>query len=391
MAILGKVVALTGTAYIIHDNGEKRELQLGDTVELGDTIQTMSGALVELQMVDGRDINIPANQLVALTEDLASMFTADNLNDSVDLATIESVIQAIETGKDVNEVLEDTAAGASGSRNSYGFSFVGLMRIPDVLNQFSFDYGFNYPGNLSDQAITNDLIDDNLGVAATSLTAANTTAPSAPFASLVHDAVNDTGSSTVDNITNNSSPAITGTGTPGDTITLYGPGNVVLGTVLIPPSGTWTIDPPSNYLTEGPNVLTVKAIDPSGNESPDTTLDITLDTTIAAPTIALTTDSGSSNADGITNNGTLNIGNVEPGATVQYSTDGGTTWTNSFTPVEGSNTVAVRQTDTAGNTSGSSNLSFTLDTTIAAPTIALTTDSGSSNADGITNNGTLNI
>ena len=81
-----------------------------------------------------------------------------------------------------------------------------------------------------------------------------------------------------------------------------------------------------------------------------------------APTLNLLVDSGVAD-DLITNDGSYSIGGVEPGATVEYSTDG-TTW--STTPpvaVEGSNTILVRQTDVAGNTSPSSSLTFTLDTT----------------------------
>ncbi|WP_020182457.1 retention module-containing protein [Methylotenera sp. 1P/1] len=177
MALIGKVVALTGTAYITKDNGEKRELQLGDSVELGDTIQTMSGALVELSMNDGRNINIPANQIVALTEDLATIFAQDKLDGSVDLATIESVVKAIESGQDVNEVLEETAAGNAGGRNSYGFGFVNLLRINDVLNQFSFAYEYNIDGELQDEPIRARTQDElNLDLNNTGLT----TTPSLP-------------------------------------------------------------------------------------------------------------------------------------------------------------------------------------------------------------------
>ena len=52
--------------------------------------------------------------------------------------------------------------------------------------------------------------------------------------------------------------------------------------------------------------------------------------------------------------------------------------------MDGSHTVVVTDTDTAGN-SKSASLSFTLDTTIAQPTVALANDSGSSPSDNITN------
>ena len=88
-----------------------------------------------------------------------------------------------------------------------------------------------------------------------------------------------------------------------------------------------------------------------------------------APSLNLLVDSGVAD-DLITNNGSYSIGGVAPGATVEYSTDG-TNW--STTPpvaLEGSNTILVRQTDVAGNTSPSSSLTFTLDTT-ASITVSL--------------------
>ncbi|MFP3335612.1 chitobiase/beta-hexosaminidase C-terminal domain-containing protein, partial [Pseudomonas sp. SIMBA_064] len=82
--------------------------------------------------------------------------------------------------------------------------------------------------------------------------------------------------------------------------------------------------------------------------------------------------------DHITNVGSLNLTGVETGATVEYSIDGGHTWNTSFNAVEGVNDVQIRQTDVTGNTSASTSFSYTLDTSAAAPAVALTGDSGSS-------------
>uniref|UniRef100_UPI00158AF1AF Ig-like domain-containing protein n=1 Tax=Burkholderia ambifaria TaxID=152480 RepID=UPI00158AF1AF len=142
---------------------------------------------------------------------------------------------------------------------------------------------------------------------------------------------------------------------------------------------------------EGVNNVQVRQIDVAGNTSAATSFSFTLDTSAAAPGVALTTDSGSSGTDHITNVGTLNLTGVETGATVEYSTDGGHTWNTSFNAVEGVNDVQVRQTDVAGNTSAATSLSFTLDTLAAAPGVALTSDSGSSATDHISNVGTLNV
>src|SRR5207244_3542733 len=77
---------------------------------------------------------------------------------------------------------------------------------------------------------------------------------------------------------------------------------------------------------------------------------------------------------------------------VQYSTNGGSTWSSSFSAVEGANSVQVRQSDVAGNNGTATSFGFTLDTTApAAPTVALSSDTGSSNSDHITSNGALGL
>lgn len=115
MALIGRVVGMTGAASLILGNGEKRELHLGDSIQTGDTIQTPRGVEVDLELANGRVIHISAEQLVAFTEDLGNVFVPDGLDNSIDVATIDTVIKAIEEGKDINAVLEETAAGVGGS------------------------------------------------------------------------------------------------------------------------------------------------------------------------------------------------------------------------------------------------------------------------------------
>ena len=90
---------------------------------------------------------------------------------------------------------------------------------------------------------------------------------------------------------------------------------------------------------------------------------IVIDTTNpTAPTIALTTDTGSSNSDGITSNNGVTVSGLEAGATWQYTLDataGTPTWVtgtgSSFNmdadTTYANNKLGVRQTDAAGNVS----------------------------------------
>ncbi|MDQ7015250.1 MAG: Ig-like domain repeat protein, partial [Gammaproteobacteria bacterium] len=140
---------------------------------------------------------------------------------------------------------------------------------------------------------------------------------------------------------------------------------------------------------EGVNSVMVRQTDVAGNISPaSAALNFTLDTTVATPNIALSNDSGIA-ADLISNDGTLNVTGTEAGALIEYSSDAGNTWATIFSAVEGSNSVMVRQTDSAGNVSiPSAELTFTLDTQATAPSVALSIDSGLA-GDNLSNDGAL--
>src|SRR5207245_1166948 len=145
---------------------------------------------------------------------------------------------------------------------------------------------------------------------------------------------------------------------------------------------------------DGTKNVIVQQTDVAGNTSTDSAaFTFTLDTLApAAPTVAIHSDSGISATDKITNSGVVDVSGLENGATWQYSTNNGTTWSNgSGTSLsltgDGAKSVIVNQTDVAGNTSSNSAVfNFTLDTTNPiVPTLALHTDSGSSSTDHITN------
>ena len=96
---------------------------------------------------------------------------------------------------------------------------------------------------------------------------------------------------------------------------------------------------------DGAKSLAAVISDRAGNAgAASTATAFTLDTAApTAPSMELSSDTGTSSSDRITKVGTLNVTGLESGASVQYSTDGGSTWGTSFAAVEGANTVQVRQ------------------------------------------------
>ncbi|WP_232446332.1 beta strand repeat-containing protein, partial [Burkholderia ubonensis] len=283
----------------------------------------------------------------------------------------------------------DTSAAApgvalttdSGSSASDHITNVGTLNLSGVETgatvEYSIDGGhtwsasFNATEGLNDVQVRQTDIAGNTS-SATSFSFTLDTSAAAPGVALT----TDSGSSAVDHITNVGTLNLSGVET-GATVEYSTDGG-----------HTWST---SFGATEGVNDVQVRQTDIAGNTSDPTSFSFTLDTSAAAPGVALTTDSGSSAVDHITNVGTLNLTGIETGATVQYSVDNGAHWSTSFSAVEGLNNVQVRQIDVAGNTSSATSFSFTLDTSAAAPGVALTTDSGNSASDHVTNVGTLNL
>ncbi len=200
----------------------------------------------------------------------------------------------------------------------------------------------------------------------------------------------DTGASNTDNLTKDNSPTITGqTDIPYSQVTIY-EGSKPIGHTVSDGTGHYSVAVSS--LTDGNHNLSAEALAPPATvPATSSLLSVHVDTTILPLQVSLTQDTGSNTSDLITSDGSLTITGQEAGATIEYSMDNGRTWTSSFTPQQGSNTVSVRQTDTAGNVSASSSLTFTLDNSSPAPTVTLATDSGNSSSDNITNVGDLSI
>ncbi len=248
------------------------------------------------------------------------------------------------------------------------------------------------------------------GVASAPLTVViDTTAPDAPGNAPVLDSASDSGVQG-DNITNDTQPAITGSGgNPGETATLYGTdGTTILGIGTVAANGTWSITPDAP-LSEGSHDLSVTMTDAAGNESdPSSALTLVVDTTAPDAPSAPVLDSGSDSGtqgDNTTNDTQPAItgSGAAPGDTVTlYDTDGitvlGTTtvagdgsW--SVTPdaplSEGSHNLSVTMTDAAGNESDpSSALTLEIDTIApdapSAPVLDSASDSGVQ-GDNITN------
>ncbi|WP_156944503.1 DUF4347 domain-containing protein, partial [Bradyrhizobium sp. Ec3.3] len=210
----------------------------------------------------------------------------------------------------------------------------------------------------------------------------------APIVTLTHDTAGaGTGGTASDHLTKDGS--LTVSGAVGTTITYAVDG------------GAFSASYNPAALADGSHTVDVKLTDQAGNTA-DTSINFTLDTTTAAPTVVLTNDtaragtSGTS-SDHLTKDASLSVSGTEAGAAITYAVDGGA-FTASYDPTslaDGGHTVDVKSTDQAGNTADTS-ISFTLDTTTAAPTVVLTNDTAGAGTSGtasdhLTKDGSLTV
>jgi hypothetical protein len=223
------------------------------------------------------------------------------------------------------------------------------------------------------------------------------------------DLTSDTGVNTTDDLTKTALSTFNVTfsaarAESGDTIEVIKSG-VVLGTATLDgttaAAGMVSVTLTTALTEDNTNSLTAVHRDAAGNTvTSSSALAVRLDTTLATPTLTLTTNSfgagtAGTNTDSLTNNAALTFSPAAPDVTREYQI-GSAGWTSSYTaPTTGGvYTVQVRDTDTAGNVQTASR-TFTLDNTVAAPTGALDVlsengvqVSGVFSTDGITNDST---
>ena len=225
-------------------------------------------------------------------------------------------------------------------------------------------------------------------------------APSAPDLA----AASDSGVSSTDDVTNDTTPTFEGTAEANAIVRLYADGEEV-GSATADENGNWSVT--SSTLSEGVHAFTVRAEDAAGNlGTASAALDVTLDTTAptaaSTPDLATAADTGISSTDDVTNATSLTFtGTAGANATVIGGVDTGVSATagdgGNYSIVydasglsNGDYTFSSQAGDAAGNMStASGGLTVTIDRTALPSMPALEAGSDSATpGDGITSDTT---
>ncbi|MBL4827836.1 MAG: retention module-containing protein [Spongiibacteraceae bacterium] len=124
---IATVAAVNGMATVRNSEGETRVLKPGDVLLEGDTIITAPGNSVELAMNDGELMLFSGGEDILLTPDMLANASPGADESALQEQTVDDIVTALETGENIDDLLEETAAG--GSPTDEGNSFVRLGRV----------------------------------------------------------------------------------------------------------------------------------------------------------------------------------------------------------------------------------------------------------------------
>ncbi|MDF1581324.1 MAG: Ig-like domain-containing protein, partial [Desulfuromonadales bacterium] len=287
------------------------------------------------------DIAAPNVTITGITDDSAGTSNADfitNDNTLIINGSFDSVDNAVLTVK------------LDGTTYTVGDGYLSTASNIWTLNVESIALG---EGNHSVVATSTDAAGNTNSAARTIVI--DTVQPGTPTISESADDVDPVQGNVANNgYTNDTTLTLSGTAEKDSKVTIYD-GALLIATIWADGAGNWSHN--LTALSDGSTYnYKITATDAAGNISADSSIyTLHIDTSVAAPTIELTTDIGDNTT------GTFTVTGVEAGASVEYSAtglDGSWVSTAPAFSENSDNTVYVRQTDLAGN-SASSLLTFT--------------------------------
>ncbi len=129
---VGTIKVVTGDVRVIGVDGVARQVQIGDKVFAKETIQTAANAVVQVQLENGRTLDLGRDSRIALDDDILSVGqTPTTAPATGDIAAVQAQIAA---GADPAKVAAATAAGSAPGAGGAGDGGGGTPVVIDQAN-----------------------------------------------------------------------------------------------------------------------------------------------------------------------------------------------------------------------------------------------------------------
>jgi len=242
------VIAIEGQAFARDPAGQMRPLKAGDVLLEGDTIVTMPGGQVQLAFLDGQILTLLPDETFQFSAETSTGTRPEVAEAALPAGEADRIIQALERGEDIDDLLDPTAAGLQGGGENGGSSFVRLLRIAEGVGSTSFEFE-----SANAAALVPAEQPEGLSVVAPTGAASNTPPVSNPDTVTV----NEGATVTIDVLAND-------TAADGDVLTVVS-ALASNGVAVINPDSTITYTPNPDY--NGPDSITYTISDGQGGTS----------------------------------------------------------------------------------------------------------------------------
>jgi len=135
------VLSVEGQAFARDPAGQMRPLKPGDVLREGDTIVTMPDGQVQLAFLDGHILTLLPNETFQFSAETSPTSRPDVAEASLPAGEADRIIQALERGENIDDVLGPTAAGFNAGNDNVGNDFVRLLRVVEGVSSQSFQFG----------------------------------------------------------------------------------------------------------------------------------------------------------------------------------------------------------------------------------------------------------
>ncbi|GLT20710.1 hypothetical protein GCM10007933_01610 [Zoogloea oryzae] len=249
----GTVVFVQGEAFLRDAAGKLTAIKPGAPVGEGQVIVTGPDSVVELQLATGAKVSVGADRELLLNDDFFATTVPERTENVISSqgAEADKIIQALNSGKDPFEGIEDPAAGlAGGGLGDQTHDFVRLVRVLEEVTPLAFAYSSTSDGI--------DFLPLNAGIA----TPTTTTIANNPPVATPDPAVSATEDTPV------SFPVLgNDTDADGDPLTVTG-ATASNGTVTVNPDGSLSYKPNPDF--HGTDTVTYTISDGKGGTATTT-------------------------------------------------------------------------------------------------------------------------